>query len=162
ESRVRPYDFSNWRPKRQLHQESVGLATVDPHVPLKGIIICVHGLGLHHGTFRAFGEAISHNGFETIALDMRGFGSFAEDKAHEKVDFRGCLDDLEIVLKVVRRDNPGFPVFLLGESMGGAIALQEAALHPELVDGLVCSVPSGSRFKSKRTGLKVALKYVAN
>ncbi len=77
------------------------------------------------------------------------------------MDFEGCLADIKSTLKVIRRAHPGKPVFLLGESMGGAIALRAVARYPELVDGLVSSVPAGDRFKQGQTSLKVALHFLA-
>ncbi len=47
-------------------------------------------------------------------------------------------------------------MIILGESMGGALALQSAAKHGDLVAGLVCSVPSGSRFGGLQDSLRVA------
>ncbi len=57
---------------------------------------------------------------------MRGFGSWkSEDK---KLDFYQTMMDLRSSIYWVKTMNPGVPVFLLGESMGGAIALQATAL----------------------------------
>jgi esterase/lipase len=44
--------------------------------------------------------------------------------------------------------------------MGGAIALKAAALFPDLIDGMISSVPAGERFKQKKTDLKVALEFL--
>lgn len=44
--------------------------------------------------------------------------------------------------------------------MGGAIALRAAAMYPDLVDGLISSVPAGDRFKQTGTELKVAKQLV--
>ena len=96
-------------------------------------------------------------GYATYAIDVRGFGSFMEAKGREQVDFDGCLADVQSTLKVLHRAYPGMPIFLLGESMGGAIALRATAIYPELVDGLISSVPAGDRFKQNQTRLSVAL-----
>ena len=130
--------------------------------PVKAVLVLVHGLGLHNGTYESFGKRMSDLGYAAYAIDVRGFGSWMEAKGRENVDFDGCLSDLEKTLKVVRRANPNKPVFLLGESMGGAIALRATALYPELVDGLISSVPAADRFKQNETGLKVAFHFLAN
>ena len=46
--------------------------------------------------------------------------------------------------------------------MGGAIALRLAALSPQLVDAVVSSVPSGTRFRARSTALEVAVKFLKN
>src|SRR5262249_14728021 len=56
--------------------------------------------------------------------------------------------------------NPGLPFILMGESMGGAIALRFASEHPEMIDGLISSVPAGERFQQKKTDLKVAVEML--
>ena len=133
----------------------------DPAVPIKAVFLCVHGLGLHNGTYEPLGKQLSSLGYPVYAIDVRGFGSWMEAKGRECVDFEGCLADIKSTLKVIRRAHPGKPVFLLGESMGGAIALRAVARYPELVDGLVSSVPAGDRFKQGQTSLKVALHFLA-
>lgn len=64
------------------------------------------------------------------------------EKAH--VDFEACLADIEQGLKTLHKAYPGLPIFLVGESMGGAIAIQAGARYPDLVNGLVSSVPSST------------------
>ena len=44
--------------------------------------------------------------------------------------------------------------------MGGAIVLRVAAESPELVDAVISSVPSGSRYHAKKIDLKVGLKFL--
>ncbi|MDZ4832884.1 MAG: alpha/beta fold hydrolase [Candidatus Melainabacteria bacterium] len=133
------------------------LAWVNRDKPIQAVIVCVHGLGLHNGTYEAFGKRMAELGYATYAIDVRGFGAWMEAKGRERVDFEHCLNDVRTTLKVVRRVHPGKPVFLLGESMGGAIALRVTSLYPELVDGLISVVPAGDRFKQGKTHLKVAL-----
>ena len=138
------------------------LAWIDPDVNPRAVLLCVHGLGLYNGTYEPFGKRMAKAGIPTYAIDMRGFGSWMEAKGREKVDFDACFEDVKAVLKVIHRAHPGLPVFLLGESMGGAIALQATALYPELISGLISSVPAADRFQQKRTALKVALHLLAN
>lgn len=136
------------------------LAWIEPESPIKAVILCVHGLGLHNGTYEAFGKEMKDRGFAVYAIDVRGFGSWMEARGREKVDFTSCLEDVRSTLKVIHRAHPEKPVFILGESMGGAIALRATALYPDLVDGLISSVPAGDRFNQKKTSLKVALHLI--
>lgn len=126
----------------------------------KAVILAVHGLGLHMGTYKDFGERMAKLGYVVYAVDVRGFGSYMAAQGREKVDFEDCLEDVRKTLKFIHKVHPALPVFLLGESMGGAIALRVTALNPNLVDGLVSSVPSGDRFHQGETKLKVALKLL--
>jgi alpha-beta hydrolase superfamily lysophospholipase len=49
--------------------------------------------------------------------------------------------DAQAGLAEVRRRSPGVPVFLLGHSQGGLIALKLALDHPAAIDGLVVTSP---------------------
>lgn len=128
----------------------------------KAVILAVHGLGLHNGTYKDFGERMAKLDYVVYAVDVRGFGSWKAAQGRTKVNFEDCLEDVHKTLKFIHKVHPGLPVFLLGESMGGAIALRVTALYPNLVDGLVSSVPSGDRFKQGETRLKVALKLLTS
>lgn len=130
--------------------------TQDPSTA-KAVILCVHGLGLHNGSYADFGKRMAKLGFIVYAVDMRGFGSYKDVEGKEHVDFDGCLSDIKATLKVLHRAHSGLPVFLLGESMGGAIVMHATAAYPELVDGTISSVPAGTRFRQGTTTVKVAL-----
>lgn len=135
-------------------------AWVDGDVEPKAALLCVHGLGLHNESYKDFGERMAKAGIATYAVDVRGFGSWQEAKGKGEVNFEDCLTDVADTLKFIHKANPGLPVFILGESMGGAIALRVTSIYPNLVDGLISCVPSGDRFKQKHTDLKVALHFL--
>jgi lysophospholipase len=140
--------------------DAPGRVWLNPTVPQKGIIIAIHGLSLEHSSYDAFATKIADAGYTTVAFDVRGFGSYRQALGAEQIDIDECIGDLKNVVSAIRADNPNKPLFLLGESMGGAIALQLAAKHPELMEGLIASVPAGKRFAQKRTTVKVALHYL--
>ncbi|OPZ90257.1 MAG: Phospholipase YtpA [bacterium ADurb.Bin425] len=123
-------------------------------------LVCVHGLGLNSSAYEDFGLRASRQGIAVYALDVRGFGSWIKSKGAENVNFDDCLNDVKLTLEAVRKSNPNVPVFLLGESMGGAIALRVASLYPELLDGVISSVPAGERFQQGKTDLQVAAHFL--
>ena len=120
-------------------------------------LLCIHGLGLYSKSYENFGKRISRHGAAVYAIDVRGFGSWMQAQGKAQLDFKGCLQDIKTALDSIHAAQPGLPVFLLGESMGGAIALRAASMYPESIDGLISSVPAGDRFQNKRADLKVAL-----
>lgn len=149
--------------KRKFKQtEAPGWVWMDPDVPVKSILICVHGLGLHHRAYDSFARRIAREGILTIAFDVRGFGTYMEAAGQERLDMDDCVQDLKAIIKQLRKDYSKFPFFLLGESMGGALALRVVAESPDSVDGLICSVPSGERYKALGTSLKVGTDYLMN
>jgi alpha-beta hydrolase superfamily lysophospholipase len=157
---VRPKTFENWFKERVGREKAPGFAYFDPNKPLKGLIVTVHGLGLYGGAYSAYGEKIQHEGYGLISFDVRGFGSYRNDEVMQKLDLQASLSDIKRILTELRSDYPDTPILLLGESMGGAIVLRIASESPSLVDAVISSVPSGSRYQGKRTALKVALKFL--
>ena len=143
--------------KTKVRVDAPCLSWVKVGVPLRAVLLCVHGLGLNSDSWKEFGQAMSAQGIATYAIDVRGFGSWEKAQGHEKCDFSGCVKDTEVTLDWLHKANPKKPVFLMGESMGGAIALHVAAQAPELIDGVVSVCSSGDRFKQKRTEIKVFL-----
>jgi alpha-beta hydrolase superfamily lysophospholipase len=138
------------------------LAWINPDKEPKAVLLCVHGLGLQSNSYEDFGKRMSALGIATYSVDVRGFGSFqnAPQKSRNLVNFEDCEGDVVKILKTIHRIHPNLPVFLLGESMGGAIALRVTAENPNLVDGLISCTPSADRFGAKRAELKVALHFL--
>lgn len=120
----------------------------------KAVVLCIHGLGLHKATYDEFGKALAGQNIEVHAMDIRGFGQWYL-KGSDQLNFAGAIDDIKAVLNRLHARRPGVPIYLLGESMGGAIALQAAAKYPELIQGLISSVPSGDRWTGLGDDLKV-------
>jgi alpha-beta hydrolase superfamily lysophospholipase/tetratricopeptide (TPR) repeat protein len=157
--KLRADDFDNWRVFRDSVEETLFIS-IDPKVEQKGMILCLHGLGLHATSFRDFATKINSTGYGVMALDVRGFGSFAMEKGLDKVDLNAGLEDLAAVLSLVKSHNPNLPIAVLGESMGGALALQLAAKYPKNVSALISAVPSGKRYKAAATQLLVGFKLL--
>lgn len=124
------------------------------------VILCVHGLGFSSAAFSEFGRQMAQHGSAVYALDVRGFGAWMNRKGEDKCDFEACLTDIEAALKTIRKNFPGTPIFVAGESMGGAIALAAASRYPDLLDGLICSVPSSDRYAKATTEILVAANYL--
>jgi len=151
-----------WNLNPQKRIESPGWVWTDPAVPQKALMLCVPGLGLHHRAFQSFAERIVGQGFTVVSFDVRGFGAYMQAKGHDHLDMKACVNDLLSIIALMRRDYPSRPVFLLGESMGGALALRVAAEKPELIDGLVCSVPAAERHQEASTKFKIGLKIITS
>ncbi|CAN5403011.1 alpha/beta hydrolase [soil metagenome] len=127
----------------------------------KEVLLCVHGLGFSSLSYADFGHVMASRGYAVYALDVRGFGEWI-NKRENRVDFEGCLSDIEAALKALRSSYPGCKIDLVGESMGGAIVLAAASRNPQLVDGIVSSVPSSDRYGKMGSTLFVGAKYLTN
>lgn len=104
----------------------------------KAKVVLVHGLGEHSGRYRHVAERLVAAGCAVFAADHRGHGHSQGARAF--VDrFRHLVADLDQVVDHARRASRPRPLFLLGHSMGGAVALSYAIKHPQKLDGLILS-----------------------
>lgn len=112
-----------------------------PDEPASGVLLLCHGVGEHSGRYGNVVDALSGDGWAVYGLDHRGHGRSAGRRAHV-----GCYADWLFDLDAFRRDvvekHEGLPVFLLGHSMGGQIALAYALRHQDGLGGLVLSAPA--------------------
>lgn len=141
--------------------DSSFVAWETPDTKPRAMLLSIHGFGLHKGAFDPFARRMVQLGVAVYALDVRGFGSWTEDGVkHRKVDFYNTLIDVGTHISWLQRIHPGVPIFLLGESMGGAVALQATAMFPDSVKGLIASVPGNEYFGASQTSLDVARRFV--
>ncbi|MBI2810423.1 MAG: alpha/beta fold hydrolase [Candidatus Melainabacteria bacterium] len=129
----------------------------DQTVKPSAAMLCIHGLGLNSSAFDDFGTRMAQKGILVFAFDVRGFGAWMKRSDGDHLDFEGSVADIKQSLSAIRADHPGLPVFLLGESMGGAIVLKACSEFPQLMDGLISSAPGGQRYKQGKTDLDVGL-----
>lgn len=108
----------------------------------KAILLCVPGLTENAITFQKLANDMAPFGITTCAVNVQGYENTESDKKQEKIDFDKTVEQVKETAESLRLENPGVPIILLGESTGGAIALKMAALYPNCIDGLVCTVPT--------------------
>lgn len=107
-----------------------------PEGPPAAVVAVVHGMAEHSGRYRELAQTLAGAGYEVRALDLRGHGR-SEGRRLRISSFDEYLDDLSSLLGESRR--PGLPLFLLGHSMGGLVALSLAVRESEGIDFLVLS-----------------------
>jgi alpha-beta hydrolase superfamily lysophospholipase len=126
----------------------------------KAAIVCLHGLGLENRAFFSTANELNKRGYIVYALDVRGFGSWTQTKGLETLDYSRALTDIANVVQVIKKENPTLPIFILGESMGGAIALRAGGQLQDVVDGVIASVPSAERFQQRKMALTTAVHFM--
>jgi alpha-beta hydrolase superfamily lysophospholipase len=108
---------------------------------LKAVILALHGFNDYSRAFELPGRYLSERGIAVYAYDQRGFGKapgrglWAGNAAYARdlAEFAGQL----------RRRCGKIPLYLLGESMGGAVVLVAlAGDRPLPVDGAILSAPA--------------------
>ncbi len=112
-----------------------------PAGPATGVVLLCHGLGEHSGRYGNVVDALVPDGWAVYGLDHRGHGLSGGRRAHLD-DYADWLADYDTFRRAVVARHPGLPVFLLGHSMGGQIALAYALDHQDDLAGLVLSAPA--------------------
>jgi acylglycerol lipase len=111
-----------------------------PAVAPRAVVVLSHGASEHGGRYAWTGEQLAQRGFVLYAGDHRGHGRSAGPRAYlDRME--NVVRDLDRVIDLAQAANPGTKTFLLGHSMGGAVALSYAIEHEERLDGLVLSAP---------------------
>jgi alpha-beta hydrolase superfamily lysophospholipase len=109
-----------------------------PHA--RAVVLYLHGQGDHSGPFTHMGDLLHEQGLNLYAHDHRGFGLSREPRGHIR-SYDCFVDDTMSMLDHARRENPGLPVFLLGLSMGGHIALRSAYRAGRAIAGAIALSP---------------------
>lgn len=112
-----------------------------PAGPPTGVVLICHGLGEHTARYANVADALLPDGWAVYGLDHRGHGRSGGRRAHLDA-YADWLADYDAFRREVVARHPGLPVFLLGHSMGGQIALAFALEHPDDLAGLVLSAPA--------------------
>lgn len=107
----------------------------------KAVLIALHGFNDYGQFFDEPGTWLAAEGVLSLAYDQRGFGDSPQRGYWAGSD--ALADDLRAAVALVRARHGMTPLFVLGESMGGAVAL--AAMtdgRPLAVDGVILSAPA--------------------
>lgn len=99
-----------------------------PNGAIERVLVFQHGIGEHSGRYQHLLDAFDDTGTACYALDARGHGRSSGRRGY-LTHFERFADDLSDLIRVARSENDGQTVFLLGHSLGGAIAL-DFALRP--------------------------------
>ena len=115
------------------------LATWEPPAAVQGTVLALHAFGDFRHAFELAGPVLARSGWRVHAYDQRGFGEMA--RPGRWPHRRELVADLRAMTAELR-PAPDTPYIVLGESLGGAIALVAAAEGLPGVDGLVLLEPA--------------------
>jgi acylglycerol lipase len=115
-----------------------------PQGRTKAVILALHGFNDYNHAFEAPGTTWAKDGIATYAYDQRGFGAAPERGLWP--GRQALAADAAAACGILRRLYPGVPLYLLGESMGGAVAViamtGESGTPIPSVDGVILTAPA--------------------
>ena len=105
----------------------------------RAVILALHGFNDYSNAFAGPANFFARHNIVTYAYDQRGFGETAERGIWPGDDV--LESDAASVATLLCEKHPDLPLFLLGESMGGAVALNMQQVAP-CVAGMVLVGPA--------------------
>lgn len=158
--------YQSWYPTRAAQgSHKAGLHNAGLHNAglLKGVLAIVHGLGEHSGRYCAVVKGLTAAGYAVFGFDNQGHGKSEGQRGH--IDsWQDYRNNARTFLQLVRKKEPGVPLFVMGHSLGGLIVLDYVLRHGSSaefralqVQGLVVSAPPIEPMNNTATSTRVML-----
>lgn len=112
-----------------------------PESEPEAVILLVHGLAEHSGRYMNVVNHLVPQGFAVYTFDHPGHGK-SEGRRKYVDDFDEYIHTLAVFSARVRAEYPQLPVFLIGHSLGGLIAVRYLLEHQHEFRGAVISAPA--------------------
>jgi len=109
--------------------------------PVKAAIVALHGFNDYSNFFASPGNYLSRHGIACYAYDQRGFGAAPVRGLWSGIE--AYTNDLSSFVMEIRKRHPGVPLYVLGESMGGAVTIVAmTGSNPPDADGVILVAPA--------------------
>jgi alpha-beta hydrolase superfamily lysophospholipase len=147
EPKVQPYNLNRQSPVLEkdalLTSDRVRLPVRSwlPQGAPKAVVIGLHGMNDYSNAIKLPGEYLAQNDIAVYAYDQRGFGASPNIGIWPGED--NLVSDLGDMMLTVKKKYPGVPLYILGESMGAAVAIAAFSRKDNFpVDGIILSAPA--------------------
>jgi acylglycerol lipase len=105
------------------------------------VIIALHGFNDYSHFFQRPAQYLRQFNISSYAYDLRGFGHAPQRGLW--AGYQTYCEDLALFTRLIADKHPGVPIYLLGESMGGAVILTALAqLKIPAVSGIILAAPA--------------------
>jgi len=108
--------------------------------PGNRIVLVLHGIGYHSGPYKVIADALNPHGIDVYGLDARGHGLSCGRRGYLGTPAQ-TSEDVSAMVRFLKQQHPSARLYLLGESMGGALALDYMKDSSE-IDGLILLAPA--------------------
>ncbi|SDG68914.1 alpha/beta fold hydrolase [Microbacterium sp. 77mftsu3.1] len=114
----------------------------------RGVVQLLHGVGEHAGRYGSTIAALTAAGFTVYADDHRGHGrtglrqhggDYSRLGRLGPGGLRATVAGLQLFTRVIRDENPGLPLVLLGHSWGSFLAQKLVNADPRAYDAVILS-----------------------
>ncbi len=141
----------------------------EPDVGSKAAVQLIHGLTEHAKRYARVAEALCNEGYICYANDQRGHGRTAGDLTEATLKgnagvlgpngWRGVVNDIHELSKIIKKEHPNIPLFLIGHSWGAFVAQDFIQEWGNEINGCILSGTNGKvRYLVIKAG-KLILKF---
>jgi len=139
---------------------TLGVSTWAADKP-RAVIVAFHGMNDYARFIRGPAAWWAEQGIATYAIDQRGFGRSPNTGLWAGGD--AMTEDFRDFTAEVRARNPGVPLYILGESMGGAVVLAGMSRpNAPQADGIILVAPAVWGWSTMNFWYRSALWIVAH
>jgi len=106
----------------------------------KAVLVLVHGLAEHCGRYMNLVDFFVPRGYAVYGFDHLGHGKSDGARVYVK-KFDDFIEMLDIYIRMIHKEQPGAPFFLVGHSMGGLIGAIYLLNYQKRLAGAILSGP---------------------
>lgn len=112
----------------------------EPEGEIKKVVLAMHGLAGHSGMWTMLGDSLYYENTIVYVPDVRGHGRSGGIKGNVD-NFDDVVEDYQEFVKMIKTKHPDIPLFIVGESMGGAVGINYCAKYQDEIQGAVICAP---------------------
>lgn len=112
-----------------------------PEGQVKAALIIVHGFGEHCRRYTNVANWLVPMGYAVYSMDLRGYGR-SEGRRGHITRWSDYTHDVELLVREVQKHETSIPLFMLGHSLGGLIALDYEANSSDGLRGIIVTGPT--------------------
>lgn len=128
---------------------------------IKGIVQISHGMAETGARYERFAKFLTENGYAVYVNDHRGHGKTAGSVENvgylgDNDGFNWLVEDMHQLSGIIKKENPGKPLILLGHSMGSFLSQRYIQLYGDELKGVILSGSNGKQGLLLKLGLLTA------
>lgn len=112
-----------------------------PADQVNGVVVALHGFNDYSDFIKDSVSFFNQRKLAVYTYDQRGFGK--SPTRGQWSDWQTMREDLTTFIALIKQVYPGTPVYILGDSMGGTVAIVTMAQsNPPDVQGVILVAPA--------------------
>lgn len=129
---------------------------IKPELPPKGMVVFFQGI--NGGGYKGLlNDQLAVNGFSSNVIHQRGTG-YSEGVKGDLKSFDIVEEDYQKFLNIVKKKNPGKPLFILGHSLGGDFCIWIASKRTDLAGAIL--INPATKYQMKKIPFGAKMKFM--